>query len=71
MRKILGSRLLIALQILSVSVFSSCTKLDEYNPAGLSEENVLRNFDAWKGYQSNCYTCPVSYTHLDVYQRQI
>ncbi len=56
MRKILGSRLLIALQILSVSVFSSCTKLDEYNPAGLSEENVLRNFDAWKGYQSNCYT---------------
>ncbi len=33
-----------------------CTKLDEYNPTSLSEENVLRNFNGWKAYQSNCYT---------------
>ena len=35
---------------------SSCKKLDEYNPTGLSEENVLRNFNGWKAYPSNCYT---------------
>src|SRR5687767_15390081 len=35
--------------------FSSCD-LDEYNPSALSEENVLRNFNDWKAYQSNCYT---------------
>src|SRR6476661_5684430 len=35
---------------------SSCKKLDEYNPASLSEENVLTNFNGWKAYQSNCYT---------------
>jgi starch-binding outer membrane protein, SusD/RagB family len=35
---------------------SSCHKLDEYNPASLSEDNVLTNFDGWKAYQSNCYT---------------
>jgi starch-binding outer membrane protein, SusD/RagB family len=56
MKKIFGSRLITALQVLTIFIVTSCTKLDEYNPAGLSEENVLRNFDAWKGYQSNCYT---------------
>lgn len=35
---------------------SSCRKLlDEYNPASLSEENVLRNFNGWKAFQSNIY----------------
>ncbi len=33
---------------------TSCS-LDEYNPSALSEENVLRDFDGWKAYQSNCY----------------
>jgi hypothetical protein len=37
------------------SSMSSCRKLDEYNPASLSEENVLRNFEGWKAYQSNIY----------------
>ena len=44
-----GLSLLIALLV------SSCS-LQEFNPASLSEENVLRNFNGWKGYQSNCYT---------------
>jgi hypothetical protein len=35
---------------------SSCKKLDEYNPASLSEENVLRNFSGWKAFQSNIYS---------------
>ncbi len=35
---------------------SSCKKLDEYNPASVSEENVLRNFSGWKAYQSNIYS---------------
>jgi hypothetical protein len=35
---------------------SSCKKLDEYNPAGLSEENVLRDFNGWKAFQSNIYS---------------
>lgn len=34
---------------------SSC-RLKEYNPTSLSEESVLRTFDGWKAYQSNCYT---------------
>src|SRR4051812_27915333 len=34
----------------------SCKKLDEYNPASLSEENVLRNFNGWKAFQSNIYS---------------
>ncbi|MFT4095066.1 MAG: RagB/SusD family nutrient uptake outer membrane protein [Niabella sp.] len=34
---------------------SSCS-LKEYNPSSLSEENVLKNFNDWKAYQSNCYT---------------
>jgi starch-binding outer membrane protein, SusD/RagB family len=35
---------------------SSCKKLDEYNPASLTEENVLRNFAGWKAFQSNIYS---------------
>lgn len=35
---------------------SSCRKLDEYNPTSLSEDNVLRNFNGWKAYQSNIYS---------------
>lgn len=44
--------------LLSVSIacFVSSCDLDEYNPSSLSEENVLRNYNEWKGYQSNCYT---------------
>ena len=42
--------------LLMVSIMSSCRKLDEYNPASLSEQNVLSNFNGWKAYQSNCYT---------------
>jgi starch-binding outer membrane protein, SusD/RagB family len=34
---------------------TSC-QLNEYNPSALSEENVLKNFNGWKSYQSNCYT---------------
>jgi hypothetical protein len=34
---------------------NSCS-LDEYNPAAVSEGNVLNNFEGWKSYQSNCYT---------------
>jgi hypothetical protein len=34
---------------------SSCS-LKEFNPTSVSEESALRNFDGWKGYQSNCYT---------------
>jgi len=56
MKKFFGNRLIIAIYIMAVIGGSSCTRLDEYNPAGLSEENVLRNFEAWKGYQSNCYS---------------
>ncbi|WP_407430094.1 RagB/SusD family nutrient uptake outer membrane protein [Arcticibacter sp.] len=44
-----GVGLMIALAV------PSC-KLDEYNPTSLSEENVLRDFNGWKAYQSNCYT---------------
>jgi hypothetical protein len=45
-----------ALSLVIAFCGTSCTKLDEYNPASLSEENVLRNFNGWKAYQSNCYT---------------
>ncbi len=31
-------------------------KLDEYNPGSLSEENVLRDFNGWKAFQSNIYS---------------
>lgn len=33
----------------------SC-KLDEFNPASLSEENVLRDYNGFKAYQSNIYS---------------
>jgi hypothetical protein len=36
-------------------LINSCS-LDEYNPAALSEDNVLNSFEGWKSYQSNCYT---------------
>jgi hypothetical protein len=44
-----GISLCIALYI------SSCT-LKEFNPAAVSEDVTLTNFDGWKAYQSNCYT---------------
>jgi hypothetical protein len=45
-----------ALSLLISLCISSCKKLDEYNPTSLSEENVLRNFNGWKAFQSNIYT---------------
>ena len=44
-----------AFSLFMASCISSCRKLDEYNPASLSEENVLRNFEGWKAFQSNIY----------------
>ncbi|MBO9617520.1 MAG: RagB/SusD family nutrient uptake outer membrane protein [Niabella sp.] len=41
---------------LLIAIFATSCSLKEYNPSALSEENVLRNFDGWKAYQSNCYT---------------
>src|SRR5690349_12081030 len=41
--------------MISISV-SSCKKLDEYNPASLSEANVLSNFNGWKAFQAGNYT---------------
>ena len=49
LKKIKYAGLLIAICV------ASCTKLDEYNPGGLSEENVLRDFNGWKAFQSNIY----------------
>ncbi|MDR3118779.1 MAG: RagB/SusD family nutrient uptake outer membrane protein [Mediterranea sp.] len=34
---------------------NSCS-LDEYNPAAVSEDNVLTTFDGWKSFQANCYS---------------
>lgn len=45
-----------ALSVLISICTPSCKKLDEYNPAGLSEENVLRNYAGWKAFQSNIYS---------------
>jgi starch-binding outer membrane protein, SusD/RagB family len=45
-----------ALSLLMGVCASSCTRLEEYNPASLSEENVLRNFNGWKAYESNIYS---------------
>src|SRR5215207_4839221 len=45
-----------ALTVLIALCVPSCKKLDEFNPTSLSEENVLRNFNGWKAYQSNIYT---------------
>ena len=44
-----------ALSVIFALCVTSCKKLDEYNPASLSEENVLRNYNGWKAYQSNIY----------------
>ncbi|MBE7169060.1 MAG: RagB/SusD family nutrient uptake outer membrane protein [Williamsia sp.] len=43
------------LGLLIVLCVASC-RLKEYNPTSVSEEAVLRNYDGWKAYQSNCYT---------------
>jgi hypothetical protein len=45
-----------ALSLFIAYSISSCRKLDEYNPTSLSEENVLRNFNGWKAFQSNIYS---------------
>jgi hypothetical protein len=45
-----------ALSVFITSCFSSCRKLDEYSPTGLSEDKVLTNFDGWRAYQSNIYS---------------
>lgn len=45
-----------ALTLLIATCISSCRKLDEYNPTSLSEENVLRNYNGWKAFQTNCYS---------------
>lgn len=42
--------------LLTAICISSCKKLDEYNPGSLSEENVLRDFNGWKAFQSNIYS---------------
>jgi hypothetical protein len=41
--------------LIAILSVTSCG-LDEYNPSALSEENILKNFNGWKSYQSNCYT---------------
>lgn len=41
--------------LIAILSITSCS-LDEYNPSALSEENVLRDYNGWKAYQSNCYT---------------
>jgi hypothetical protein len=41
---------------LTIALFVSSCDLDEYNPTSLSEADVLKNFNGWKAYQSNCYT---------------
>ncbi|WP_346238618.1 RagB/SusD family nutrient uptake outer membrane protein [Niabella insulamsoli] len=41
--------------IVIAGAVSSCS-LKEYNPTTLSEETVLKDFEGWKAYQSNCYT---------------
>jgi starch-binding outer membrane protein, SusD/RagB family len=41
--------------LIAILSVTSCN-LDEYNPSALSEENILKNFNGWKSYQSNCYT---------------
>src|SRR5689334_16103312 len=41
---------------LIVAAYLTSCSLQEYNPTSLSEENVLRNYNGWKAFQSNCYT---------------
>ena len=45
----------LCLLLITMSV-SSCKKLDEFNPASLSEQNAITNFAGWRAYQTNCYT---------------
>ncbi len=44
-----------SVSLFSALILSSCS-LMEFNPTSLSEQNVLRDFNGWKAYQSNCYT---------------
>jgi len=41
---------------LSLTLYITSCRLDEFNPSALSEDNILKNFSGWKSYQSNCYT---------------
>jgi starch-binding outer membrane protein, SusD/RagB family len=41
--------------LMAILSVTSCD-MNEYNPSALSEENILKNFNGWKSYQSNCYT---------------
>lgn len=41
---------------LTIALSVSSCKLDEYNPVSLSEQDVLKKYNDWKAYQSNCYT---------------
>ena len=59
MKKIVQTGVLILLLAVCVS---SCRRLNEYNPASLSEDNVLRNYNGWKAFQSNIYTALKSET---------
>lgn len=43
------------LAIIIVLSVASC-KLDEYNPAAVSEQTALTSFAGWKAYQTNIYT---------------
>ncbi|SMC39909.1 RagB/SusD family nutrient uptake outer membrane protein [Pedobacter africanus] len=43
------------LGILMILSISSC-KVDEYNPNALSEEEVIRDFNGFRSFQSNIYT---------------
>jgi starch-binding outer membrane protein, SusD/RagB family len=43
------------LLVTAISILMSCS-LNEYNPSASSEDIILKNFDGWKAYQSNCYT---------------
>lgn len=40
---------------LCLALFVNSCSLDEYNPAAVSEDNTLNNFEGWKAYQSSCY----------------
>jgi len=53
-KKTLG-KCALAMLLVTTSV-TSCKKLDEFNPTGLSPQNVLSNFAGWSAYQANCYT---------------
>lgn len=41
---------------LFITMSLSTCKIDEYNPASLSEENVLRDFAGFRSFQSNIYS---------------